>query len=150
MHYLPEIAIVNNIEFDHADIYQRSCGGQAGLSPVDESRSGKRQTDCRLGQSACARGCGLDGSEAFHPTRNLRHQLKTRSGELVDTDFSGETSKFTVTREGQEWGRFETPLIGEFNLLNCLAVIIAADAWGISRDAIADALATFQERAPSR
>ena len=63
---------------------------------------------------------------------------------MSDADFSGQTSKFTVTREGIEWGKFETSLIGDFNLLNCLAVIIAADAWGISRDVIADALATFK------
>src|SRR6185503_12398856 len=35
-------------------------------------------------------------------------------------------------------------LLGEFNLLNCLAVIIAADAWGVSREQIKDALATFK------
>jgi UDP-N-acetylmuramate: L-alanyl-gamma-D-glutamyl-meso-diaminopimelate ligase len=35
-------------------------------------------------------------------------------------------------------------LIGEFNVRNCVAVIIAAHAWGIEREAIADALATFQ------
>src|SRR6185295_15888869 len=33
---------------------------------------------------------------------------------------------------------------GDFNLLNCLAVIIAADAWGLSRDVIADALRSFK------
>jgi UDP-N-acetylmuramate: L-alanyl-gamma-D-glutamyl-meso-diaminopimelate ligase len=34
--------------------------------------------------------------------------------------------------------------MGEFNLLNCLAVIIAADAWGIKRDVIKEALRTFK------
>src|SRR4029453_12755020 len=37
-----------------------------------------------------------------------------------------------------------TPLLGEFNLLNCLAVIIAADAWGVDRDKINSALSTFK------
>jgi UDP-N-acetylmuramate: L-alanyl-gamma-D-glutamyl-meso-diaminopimelate ligase len=59
-------------------------------------------------------------------------------------DFAGELSKFTVTCEGKEWGKFETPLMGEFNLLNCLAVIIAADAWGISREVIGGALRSFK------
>jgi hypothetical protein len=48
-------------------------------------------------------------------------------------DFSGETTRFTVFKDGHSWGEFETNLIGEFNVRNCLAVIIAADAWGISR-----------------
>jgi UDP-N-acetylmuramate: L-alanyl-gamma-D-glutamyl-meso-diaminopimelate ligase len=34
--------------------------------------------------------------------------------------------------------------LGEFNLLNCLAVIIAADAWGVSRQRIQTALASFK------
>ncbi|MGH9882617.1 MAG: glutamate ligase domain-containing protein, partial [Pyrinomonadaceae bacterium] len=45
---------------------------------------------------------------------------------------------------GREWGVFQTPLFGDFNLLNCLAVIIAADAWGIDRKTIAAALASFK------
>src|SRR5205807_6964104 len=51
---------------------------------------------------------------------------------------------FRVFREGNEWGSFQTPLIGEFNVRNCLAAIVAADAWGIERTAIAEALATFK------
>ncbi len=35
-------------------------------------------------------------------------------------------------------------LIGEFNVRNCLAVIIAADAWGISKEKIQEAFRTFQ------
>jgi UDP-N-acetylmuramate: L-alanyl-gamma-D-glutamyl-meso-diaminopimelate ligase len=59
-------------------------------------------------------------------------------------DFSGEASKFTVTCDGKKWGEFQTSLIGDFNLLNCLAVIIAADAWGIGRDVISEALSSFK------
>jgi UDP-N-acetylmuramate: L-alanyl-gamma-D-glutamyl-meso-diaminopimelate ligase len=66
------------------------------------------------------------------------------SWRISEVDFSGETSNFTVTREGKHWSKFRTSLIGDFNLLNCLAVIIAADAWGISRDVIVDALSTFK------
>jgi UDP-N-acetylmuramate: L-alanyl-gamma-D-glutamyl-meso-diaminopimelate ligase len=61
-----------------------------------------------------------------------------------NADFSGALSQFAVVRAGSLWGEFETPLLGEFNLLNCLAVIIAADAWGVSRDQIRQALATFK------
>jgi UDP-N-acetylmuramate: L-alanyl-gamma-D-glutamyl-meso-diaminopimelate ligase len=64
--------------------------------------------------------------------------------QAVDIDHSSEMSSFRVLREGREWARFEIPLIGDFNVLNSLAVIIAADAWGLERSAIADALATFK------
>jgi UDP-N-acetylmuramate: L-alanyl-gamma-D-glutamyl-meso-diaminopimelate ligase len=35
-------------------------------------------------------------------------------------------------------------LIGDFNIRNCLSVIVAADAWGLERAAIRDALASFK------
>jgi UDP-N-acetylmuramate: L-alanyl-gamma-D-glutamyl-meso-diaminopimelate ligase len=35
-------------------------------------------------------------------------------------------------------------LIGDFNVRNCLAAIVAADAWGVDRDVIGSALASFQ------
>jgi UDP-N-acetylmuramate: L-alanyl-gamma-D-glutamyl-meso-diaminopimelate ligase len=59
-------------------------------------------------------------------------------------DFSGERTRFTVFKEGRSWGEFEINLIGEFNVRNCLAVIIAADAWGISKAKIQEAFNTFK------
>jgi UDP-N-acetylmuramate: L-alanyl-gamma-D-glutamyl-meso-diaminopimelate ligase len=59
-------------------------------------------------------------------------------------DFSGDRTKFTVFREGTSWGEFETGLIGEFNVRNCLSVIIAADHWGISKEKIQEAFDTFR------
>jgi len=41
-------------------------------------------------------------------------------------------------------GEFETNLIGEFTVRNCLSVIIAADAWGISKERIPEAFHTFK------
>jgi UDP-N-acetylmuramate: L-alanyl-gamma-D-glutamyl-meso-diaminopimelate ligase len=61
-----------------------------------------------------------------------------------EIDHSGGLTRFRVFRDGREWAGFETPLIGTFNVLNSLAVIVAADAWGIERPAIAEALATFK------
>jgi UDP-N-acetylmuramate: L-alanyl-gamma-D-glutamyl-meso-diaminopimelate ligase len=59
-------------------------------------------------------------------------------------DFTGDTTRFTVFRDGSSWGEFETNLIGEFNVRNCLAVIIAADAWGISKEKMQEAFHTFK------
>ena len=143
MHYLPEIAIVNNIEFDHADIYNDLAAVKLAFRRLMNlvPRNGKliagwdspqvREVVASMGQRLFTQ------LETFGTTADAKWRLS-------EVDFSGELSKFTVTREGQEWGKFETPLIGDFNLLNCLAVIIAADAWGIERDTIAAALRTFK------
>jgi UDP-N-acetylmuramate: L-alanyl-gamma-D-glutamyl-meso-diaminopimelate ligase len=63
---------------------------------------------------------------------------------ISEMDFTGALSKFSVTCEGNHWDQFETPLIGDFNLLNCLAVIIAANNWGVSRDLVREALRNFK------
>jgi UDP-N-acetylmuramate: L-alanyl-gamma-D-glutamyl-meso-diaminopimelate ligase len=143
MHYLPEIAIVNNIEFDHADIYNDLAAVKLAFRRFMNLVPG----DGRL-------IAGWDSPHVREVVASMGQRLFTQletfgtaedaKWRVCEVDFSGELSKFTVTRAGKQWGKFETPLIGEFNLLNCLAVIIAADTWGMERDDIRDALITFK------
>jgi UDP-N-acetylmuramate: L-alanyl-gamma-D-glutamyl-meso-diaminopimelate ligase len=143
MHYLPEIAIVNNIEFDHADIYNDLAAVKLAFRRLMNlvPANGKlvagwdsppvREVVAAMGQRLFTQ------LETFGTSEDAKWRL-------TEMDFSGELSKFTVSCAGKEWGKFETPLIGDFNLLNCLAVIIAADAWGIDREVIAGALRSFK------
>jgi UDP-N-acetylmuramate: L-alanyl-gamma-D-glutamyl-meso-diaminopimelate ligase len=64
--------------------------------------------------------------------------------QIRNVTFNGGLSRFEVFRDRKAWAEFQTTLPGDFNLLNCLAVIIAADAWGIASDGIVAALATFK------
>ncbi len=143
MHYLPEIAIIGNIEFDHADIYR-------DLQEIKFQFS-------RLMNLVPGNGClivGVDSPEAADVLEQMDGKLftKVETFGLTDKakwqaryiDFSGDTTRFTVFREGISWGEFETNMIGEFNVRNCLSVIIAADAWGISKEDIQKALDTFR------
>jgi UDP-N-acetylmuramate: L-alanyl-gamma-D-glutamyl-meso-diaminopimelate ligase len=143
MHYLPELAIVNNIEFDHADIY-------TDLNAV-------KLAFRRLMNLVPSNGRLIAGWDSVHVREvvaamgpKLFTQLETfgtsedAKWQARDIDHSGQHSSFRVFREGREWAQFQIPLIGDFNILNSLAVIIAADAWGLERQATADALATFK------
>ena len=143
MHYLPETAIVNNIEFDHADIYR-------DLEAI-------RFEFSRLMNLVPSNGhliVGIDSPVAREVLEEMRGKLHTNIetfGTSDDAkwqaryiDFSGDATRFTVFKDGNSWGEFETNLIGEFNVRNCLAVIIAADAWGISREKIQEAFSTFK------
>ena len=143
MHYLPEIAIVNNIEFDHADIYR-------DLTAIKFEFS-------RLMNLVPSNGhliCGIDSPVVREVLDEMRGKLFTNletfgtsddaKWQAREIDFSGELTKFSVYKDGGKWGAFETNLIGEFNVRNCLAVIIAADAWGISKDKIQEAFSTFK------
>ena len=143
MHYLPELAIVNNIEFDHADIYKDldavKLAFRRFMNLVPENGrliAGWDSPNVR----AVVESFGprlFTQVETFGTSEDARWQVR-------NADFSGGLSKFEVVRDQQAWGEFETPLLGEFNLLNCLAVIIAADAWGISQDKIQTALKSFK------
>jgi UDP-N-acetylmuramate: L-alanyl-gamma-D-glutamyl-meso-diaminopimelate ligase len=143
MHYMPEIAIVNNIEFDHADIYR-------DLQEIKFQFS-------RLMNLVPGNGrliIGTDSPVALDVLEEMQGRLYTtvETFGLSDDakwqaryiDFSGDTTRFTVFKDGHSWGEFETHLIGEFNVRNCLGVIIAADAWGIPKEKIQEAFHTFK------
>ncbi|MGZ5480462.1 MAG: UDP-N-acetylmuramate:L-alanyl-gamma-D-glutamyl-meso-diaminopimelate ligase [Pyrinomonadaceae bacterium] len=143
MHYLPEIAIVNNIEFDHADIYK----------DLDAVKLAFR----RLMNLVPANGRLITGWDSPHVrdvVASFGEKLFTRletfgtcddaKWQARDIRYADGMTHFKVFREGAAWAEFQTPIIGEFNVRNCLAVIIAADAWGADRKAIGAALATFQ------
>jgi UDP-N-acetylmuramate: L-alanyl-gamma-D-glutamyl-meso-diaminopimelate ligase len=143
MHYLPEIAVGNNIEFDHADIYKDLAAVKLAFRRLMNLVPGNGKLIVGWDSQNVRDVVASMGQKLFTQleTFGTSEDAKWRVSEV---DFSGEASNFTVTREGKQWGKFRTSLIGDFNLLNCLAVIIAADAWGISRELIASALSTFK------
>jgi UDP-N-acetylmuramate: L-alanyl-gamma-D-glutamyl-meso-diaminopimelate ligase len=143
MHYLPEIAVVNNIEFDHADIYK----------DLDAVKLAFR----RLMNLVPANGrliAGWDSPHVRDVVASFGEKLFTRletfgtcddaKWQARDIRYADGMTHFKVFREGAAWAEFQTPVIGEFNVRNCLAVIIAADAWGADRKSISDALASFK------
>ncbi len=143
MHYLPELAIVNNIEFDHADIY-------ADLAAV--KLAFRRLMNLVPGNGRLI--AGWDSPHVREVVAQFGPKLFTKletfgtcddaTWQAREISYKGEMACFDVYRAGLNWAKFQTPLIGHFNVRNCLAVIIAADAWGIERDAIKEALATFK------
>jgi UDP-N-acetylmuramate: L-alanyl-gamma-D-glutamyl-meso-diaminopimelate ligase len=143
MHYLPEIAIVNNIEFDHADIYNDLAAVKLAFRRFMNLVPGNGKLIVGWDSEPVREVVASMGQRLFTQleTFGTRQDAKWRLSEM---DFAGELSKFTVTCDGNEFGKFETRLVGEFNLLNCLAVIIAADAWGVSLDVIGGALRSFK------
>src|SRR5260370_33359562 len=143
MHYLPELAVVNNIEFDHADIYadldavKLAFRRFMNLVPGNGRLiAGWDSPNVRVLVEAMGHKL-FTTVETFGFTRDARWQIR-------NADFSGGLSRFDVFWNERAWGEFQTPLLGEFNLLNCLAVIIAADAWGVAADKIASALKSFK------
>ncbi len=143
MSYLPEIAIINNIEFDHADIYKDLDAIKWQFSRLMNLVPGNGRLIC-----------GIDSPEVVAVLDQMKGKLHTTvetfglggnaKWQARNIDFGSDKMRFTVFHEGEKWGEFSTAMAGEFNVRNCLAVIIAADAWGITKEKIQEALNTFK------
>lgn len=143
MHYLPEIAIVNNIEFDHADIYPDIAAVKLAFRRLMNLVPGNGRLIVGWDSPHVREVVNSFGQKLFTQVETFGMSSDAK-WQIRDAEYLAEYSRFKVFREGVAWGEFQTPLIGDFNLLNCLAVVVAADAWGMSRETIAAALASFK------
>jgi UDP-N-acetylmuramate: L-alanyl-gamma-D-glutamyl-meso-diaminopimelate ligase len=137
--YLPDIAIVNNVEFDHADIY-------ADLEAV-------RIAFRRLVTLVPRRGLvllGVDSPEAAALAAGARSRVQTfgltdgatwRATDLVQ---QGSGTRFTLHGLDGLTATLDVPLLGQHNVRNALAAIAVAHECGLSLEAIRTGLATFR------
>ena len=137
--YLPDIAVVGNIEFDHADIY-------ADLDAI-------RLTFQRFVNLIPRRGLLLLGSDNADATAlRMRAHCRVETFGLADgSDWqahdlvvSGTSTSFQVRRGGVPAGSFEVPLLGAYNVRNALAAIAVGAAVGLSTDTMTTSLRRFK------
>ena len=134
IHYLPEVAIINNVEFDHADIFadlaavQKTFGHFIRLVPRNGLLLGNGDDSCLtplLDVNFCpVKRFGLGEHNAVRAT-NMR---------LGPT-----ASEFEIPS-----AKFHLNLAGEFNVRNALAVVAAAKHCGLSNKQIQSAFDTFK------
>src|SRR5437867_669238 len=143
MHYLPELTIVNNIEFDHADIYKDLDAVKLAFRRLMNLVPGDGKVIAGW-DSAPVRDVVASFDQKLFTKLETFGTCDDASWQARDIDYAGGMTRFSVFRDGRDWGQFSTPLIGEFNVRNCLSVIVAAEAWGVERKTIGDALASFK------
>jgi UDP-N-acetylmuramate: L-alanyl-gamma-D-glutamyl-meso-diaminopimelate ligase len=139
MHYLPDTVILNNVEFDHADIYRDIEAVKFAFSRLINLIPGRGQLiagwDSDLVRELAPR--------AFCPVNSFGIEGDAR-WQAHDISFSTEETKFAVRLEGREFGRYRTQLAGVFNVRNCLGVIAACEVLGFDRSVVAEAIAEFK------
>jgi UDP-N-acetylmuramate: L-alanyl-gamma-D-glutamyl-meso-diaminopimelate ligase len=143
MHYLPEIAIINNIEFDHADIYKDLAAVKLAFRRLMNLVPGNGKLIAGWDSPPVREVVASFGDKLFTNLETFG-TCDDAKWQARDIRLGDGMTHFTVFCEGSKWADFATPLIGDFNVRNCLAVIVAAEAWGLDRKEIADALATFK------
>ncbi|MGE3467098.1 MAG: UDP-N-acetylmuramate:L-alanyl-gamma-D-glutamyl-meso-diaminopimelate ligase, partial [Pyrinomonadaceae bacterium] len=143
MSYLPEIAIVGNIEFDHADISKDLDAIKWQFSRLMNLVPGNGRLICGIDSPEVVNVLGQMSGKLFTTveTYGLSQEAKWQAR---DIEFDETGTRFKVFCENVLWGEFSTNMIGEFNVRNCLAVIIAADVWGISKEKMQEAFDTFK------
>ena len=134
IHYLPELVIVNNIEFDHADIFP----------DLDAIKRSFRHLLRIVPQNGMVL---LNGDDAN--CREVANECPTQivevgfgincAAQIRDIAYSTGGSRFTLAED-----KFEIPLVGEFNVRNAAMAISAAKFYGTSADTIRHALETFE------
>jgi UDP-N-acetylmuramate: L-alanyl-gamma-D-glutamyl-meso-diaminopimelate ligase len=137
--YLPDIAVVNNIEYDHADIYP----------DLEAIRVAFR----RLVNLVPRRGLlllGADDPEARALAAGARCRVETfglsdgADWQAHDLHVSAASTVFSLRRRGEPAGTFDVPLLGAYNVRNATAAIAVGAAVGLSPDTMADGLRAFK------
>jgi UDP-N-acetylmuramate: L-alanyl-gamma-D-glutamyl-meso-diaminopimelate ligase len=137
VHYRPRTAILNNLEFDHADIFPDLAAIETQFHHLVRTvpASGRLVVNARdeALQRVLERGCWSE-VQRFGAKKEEAGTLRAR----------GEPHAFDVLRGSLMLGRVEWPLLGEHNQLNALAAIGAAEHVGVAPDVAAHALGAFE------
>jgi UDP-N-acetylmuramate: L-alanyl-gamma-D-glutamyl-meso-diaminopimelate ligase len=146
-HYLPRTAVVTNVEFDHADIYRDERAYRFAferfVNLVPRSGTlvlgweGEIERDLAGRSWAPVESYGLGAQDAAPGDPHPRWRA-------VDVEQGPDGSELRIVHDGDDCGRMRTPLVGGFNVKNCLAAVAAARAVGASWEGIRDGLATFE------
>ena len=133
IHYLPEVAIINNLEFDHADIFD-------DVAAIQKTFSHFIRLIPRNGQLF---GNGDDANLA--PLLNVTHCPVKRYGLGEDNAVRAFNLKLGPTASEFEIpsAKFHLNLMGELNVRNALAVVAAAKHCGLKNSQIQSAFSTF-------
>lgn len=137
VHYRPRTAVLNNLEFDHADIFPDLGAIETQFHHLVRTvpASGRLVVNAREAalERVLARGCWSE-VQRFGTRKEEPGALRAR----------GEPHAFDVLRGSLKIARVDWPVLGEHNQLNALAAIGAAEHVGVAPEQAAAALSTFQ------
>jgi UDP-N-acetylmuramate: L-alanyl-gamma-D-glutamyl-meso-diaminopimelate ligase len=134
LHYRPTIAVLNNLEYDHADIFPDLAAIETQFHHLIRTipSSGTNVTNGAEAalERVLTRGCWS----------SVQRFGVTEGWHLRDVQSGG----FDVWRQGERLGRVRWDLLGDHNRLNAVAALAAADAAGIPVSAAIEALSQFR------
>ena len=141
VHYHPRTLVLNNLEFDHADIYPDIAAIQRQFHHLVRTVPGSGAIIWNAGDERLAQtlkmGCWTP-LQGFSGAAGVKSQWS--AGGAGATDFS----RFEVIESGTSRGVVEWELMGAHNMENALAAIAAAHHAGVPVATAIEALRTFK------
>jgi len=139
VHYRPRTALLNNLEFDHADIFD-------DLAAIERQFHHLVRTVPGTGPHGSGRVIvnGLEESLTRVLHAGCWSEVRTFGAAISDFSAIGPAHDFDVLHRGQIVGHVHWALTGVHNQLNALAAIAAAEHLGVEPMAAARALASFE------
>ncbi len=137
VHYRARTAVLNNLEFDHADIFENLAAIERQFHHLVRTVPSRGRLVVNARDEALQRVLGVGcWSEVvrFGARKETPGEWRAR----------GEPHAFDVLRGSMRLARVEWALAGEHNQLNALAALAAADHLGVGAEVAARALASFQ------
>ncbi len=139
VHYRPRTAILNNLEFDHADIFE-------DLAAIEKQFHHLVRTVPQQGLVVSNKQESLERVIGKGCWSNLEYFGATESGEkssweIQNVDAQG---RFDVFFKGERQGNLSWDLLGEHNRMNALACIAAARHVGVAPCIAIEALGEFK------
>ena len=134
VHYRPRTAVLNNLEFDHADIFD-------DLAAIERQFHHLVRTVPPSGRVVFN---GLEESLARVLHAGCWSAVASFGAAVSDFSARGEPHDFEVLQRGEPVARVQWGLSGTHNQLNALAAIAAAEHVGVAPDQAAQALARFE------
>ncbi|MCX7250806.1 MAG: UDP-N-acetylmuramate:L-alanyl-gamma-D-glutamyl-meso-diaminopimelate ligase [Burkholderiales bacterium] len=134
VHYRPRTAVLNNLEFDHADIFD-------DLAAIERQFHHLLRTVPSTGRVVVN---GLEESLARVLNQGCWSEQRSFGALVSDFTAEGDASDFAVLQQGRAVGRVQWSLSGQHNQLNALAAIAAAEHLGVAPAQAAAALGEFQ------
>ncbi|HEY0528969.1 MAG TPA: UDP-N-acetylmuramate:L-alanyl-gamma-D-glutamyl-meso-diaminopimelate ligase [Gemmatimonadaceae bacterium] len=145
-HYLPDTAIVNNIEFDHADIYRDEEAYKFAfarfINLIPKNGVLVAGWDSPITRELSPKSLAPIESFAYGDNSSAPSGVRAH-WHARDVEFSEKGTRFRAFRSNEEWGLIDTPLAGAFNVRNVLAVIAACESVNANRDGVREGLRTF-------
>jgi UDP-N-acetylmuramate: L-alanyl-gamma-D-glutamyl-meso-diaminopimelate ligase len=139
VHYRPRTAVLNNLEFDHADIFDDLAAIERQFHHLVRTVPGK-------GPHGSGRVVvnGLEESLARVLHQGCWSEVRSFGAAVSDFTAQGSDSDFQVLQQGRVVGHVQWSLNGTHNQLNALAAIAAADHVGVAPSVAAQALGQFE------